>query len=94
MIYEAVAPDEPIRQGDIFRNIPRVDFSLAALPVMESDGGEMRLGKSTPGLTTGRVQPDRGLERCTGRVGLCVNRVQTSQAQPPTRLAHGLRQGA
>lgn len=39
MIYEAVTPDAPIRQGDIFQNIPRVDFSLSQLAVMESDGG-------------------------------------------------------
>ena len=38
MIYEAIETGAPIRQGDIFRNIPRVDFSLSQLAVMETDG--------------------------------------------------------
>ena len=38
MIYELVRGDADIRQGDIFRSIPRVDISLASLPVMEKDG--------------------------------------------------------
>ena len=37
MIYETTAPDEPIRQGDIFRHIPRVDLSLDNLAVLEDD---------------------------------------------------------
>lgn len=37
MIYEAVSPGEPIRQGDIFRDIPRVDLSLRRLAVVEDD---------------------------------------------------------
>ena len=35
MIYEVPKPDEPIRQGDIFRYIPRIEFDLGKLPVME-----------------------------------------------------------
>jgi len=34
MIYEFPAPDEPIRQGDIFRSMPRMDLNLAKLPVI------------------------------------------------------------
>ncbi len=34
MIYEKVDPDARIRQGDIFRCIPRIDFSLAKLPIV------------------------------------------------------------
>src|SRR6266481_1901995 len=37
MIYEAVGPTEPVQQGDIFRNIPRVDFSLSALAIIDKD---------------------------------------------------------
>jgi hypothetical protein len=37
MIYETAAPDEPIRQGDIFRHIPRVDASLGNLAVIEDE---------------------------------------------------------
>lgn len=37
MIYEAVGSTEPIQQGDIFCNIPRVDFSLSALAVIDED---------------------------------------------------------
>lgn len=38
MIYETVSADHPILQGDIFRHVPRVDFSLATIPVVEDDG--------------------------------------------------------
>jgi hypothetical protein len=31
MIYETVLTTDPIEQGDIFQNIPRVDFSLSSL---------------------------------------------------------------
>ena len=31
MIYEFVEPDSPIRQGDIFRGVPRVDVSLSTV---------------------------------------------------------------
>ena len=37
MIYEAVSTDVPIQQGDIFRNIPRVEFSMSQLIVDEGD---------------------------------------------------------
>jgi hypothetical protein len=37
MIYEAVGSGEPIQQGDIFRNIPRVDFSLSTLAIIDKD---------------------------------------------------------
>lgn len=39
MIYERTLPDDPIRQGDIFVGLPRVDFSLEKLPVV--DNGEV-----------------------------------------------------
>jgi hypothetical protein len=31
VIYEAVDPDEPVRQGDIFARIPRIDVNLSRL---------------------------------------------------------------
>jgi hypothetical protein len=34
VIYEAVPPGAPIQQGDIFRNIPRVEISLAKMSVL------------------------------------------------------------
>ena len=40
MIYEESNGDEPIEQGDIFTNIPRVDLSFAAMAVL--DGEEQR----------------------------------------------------
>lgn len=39
MIYEPVEKGQPIRQGDIFTNIPRVGLSLNAMAVSEDDGG-------------------------------------------------------
>jgi hypothetical protein len=38
MIYETVKLDDPIVQGDIFRDVPRVDLSLATMAVVDSDG--------------------------------------------------------
>ncbi len=43
MIYERVGIQDPLRQGDIFRNIPRVDFSLSSLAVFDDDNGPRRL---------------------------------------------------
>ncbi len=37
MIYENVALEAPIQQGDVFQNIPRVDYSLSELPVIDKD---------------------------------------------------------
>jgi len=34
VIYDFPSPDAPIRQGDIFIRVPRVDFSLLRLPVV------------------------------------------------------------
>lgn len=34
MIYEYLVNDEPIRQGDIFQRIPRIDLDLSQLPVV------------------------------------------------------------
>jgi hypothetical protein len=34
MIYEFPKSSEPIRQGDIFRYVPRIDFDLAQLPIV------------------------------------------------------------
>jgi len=44
MIYEFPKNDEPIRQGDIFRQIPHVDLSLGKLPVI--------IDQNRPVLTT------------------------------------------
>ena len=38
MIYNFPDPQAPIRQGDIFRCIPRVDLNLSALPVLSDPG--------------------------------------------------------
>jgi hypothetical protein len=40
VIYEAVAPDAPIQQGDIFRSIPRVDISLLQMTVLVKENDE------------------------------------------------------
>jgi hypothetical protein len=41
MIYSPVSAEEPIRQGDIFRNVPRVDFTLSSLAVID-DNDELK----------------------------------------------------
>ena len=33
MIYEFPNPEDPIRQGDIFQSVPRIDLNLSRLPV-------------------------------------------------------------
>lgn len=35
MIYERVSPESPIQQGDLFRCVPRVEMSLAQIPVID-----------------------------------------------------------
>jgi hypothetical protein len=42
MIYEPVSPDRPIKQGDIFRSIPRVELSLSRMMVVDSGSLEPR----------------------------------------------------
>jgi hypothetical protein len=37
MIYQTISPDDPIRQGDIFRHVPRVDLSLGTIALLEDD---------------------------------------------------------
>ena len=37
MIYEAVDEQEPIKQGDIFRDLPRIDVSLDEMAVLARD---------------------------------------------------------
>jgi hypothetical protein len=43
MIYESVNVEDPISQGDIFRNVPRVDFSLETMAVVEEDEEKIEL---------------------------------------------------
>jgi hypothetical protein len=38
MIYEYPLLDAPIRQGDVFGSLPRVEVSLGKIPVLEDDG--------------------------------------------------------
>ncbi len=38
MIYERVAADESLQQGDIFHSVPRPDLSLANLAILSSEG--------------------------------------------------------
>jgi len=42
MIYDFPKPDEPIQQGDIFRNIPRIDFDLGRLPIVEDSNTSIK----------------------------------------------------
>jgi len=39
VIYEFPDSAAPIRQGDIFIGLPRIDFSLSRLPIVSEDGG-------------------------------------------------------
>jgi len=41
MIYERVQPEAPIRQGDILRNIPRLELSLSEIPVVDEEGSRV-----------------------------------------------------
>ncbi len=41
MIYEYPGPDQPIRQGDIFVGLPRVDLSLRELPLVTDQGEQL-----------------------------------------------------
>jgi hypothetical protein len=38
MIYERVNPEEALQQGDVFRAMPRPDFSLSNLAILSSEG--------------------------------------------------------
>ena len=38
MIYDLVAPEEPIRQGDLFHGVPRVEIALDQMPVFDQYG--------------------------------------------------------
>ncbi len=40
MIYNAVSESDDIRQGDIFRRVPRIDISLEAISVLARDARE------------------------------------------------------
>lgn len=40
MIYEFPSEDEPIRQGDVFANIPRAEISLGKLALVRDDTAE------------------------------------------------------
>lgn len=41
MIYDFPAINEPIRQGDIFISLPRIDLSLKKITVISEDGQEL-----------------------------------------------------
>lgn len=41
MIYERLSPDEPVRQGDIFVRVPRIDVNLSRLVAL-SDAGPVK----------------------------------------------------
>ena len=43
MIYNSVDTAEPIKQGDIFRGIPRVDFSFSTIAVIDEDEGQRQV---------------------------------------------------
>jgi hypothetical protein len=40
VIYEFPGPEAPIRQGDIFAGLPRVEVSLGRIAVLEDDGSK------------------------------------------------------
>jgi hypothetical protein len=42
VIYDFPAITDPIRQGDIFVSLPRIDLSLNQIPVIAEDGQEVR----------------------------------------------------
>ena len=41
MIYEYPDPNQPVRQGDIFVGLPRVDFSLRGIPLVTGEGEQV-----------------------------------------------------
>jgi hypothetical protein len=41
MIYEYPAPEDPLRQGDIFVGLPRVEISLKRVPVLTDNGDQI-----------------------------------------------------
>lgn len=47
MIYDPVNVEDPISQGDIFKNVPRVDFSLEKMAVAEGEGEDLELYQTT-----------------------------------------------
>lgn len=64
MIYRTVKLDDPIRQGDIFRNVPHFEFSLAQLAIVEEDQQEItswdsiiQFGDSEPVTALIAVEP-------------------------------------
>jgi hypothetical protein len=38
VIYDFPSINEPLRQGDIFSSLPRIDFTLDALPIQDDEG--------------------------------------------------------
>lgn len=42
MIYESVEINDPIRQGDIFLNVPRVDLSLAEIAIVDDHDDQLQ----------------------------------------------------
>src|SRR3990172_11280163 len=55
MIYQSLNQDEPIRQGDIFRNIPHLELSLSRLAVVDDDQTEITTWQSI--VKTGDTEP-------------------------------------
>lgn len=58
MIYDIPDTNEPLRQGDIFIGVPRIDLSLYRIPVLNGDGQSVveswndiaRRGKEVTGI--------------------------------------------
>ncbi|MCX6637039.1 MAG: hypothetical protein NT090_18445 [Acidobacteria bacterium] len=84
MTYQTIAPEEPIQQGDIFRHVPRVDFSLAGLAVVddeetrEASWRDLGLGSEvTAVLTVKSVSGIVVTQNCDARRGeyLCLCQV-------------------
>ena len=52
MIYETVGVGEPIKQGDIFRYIPRADYHISKMVILDEDNepNEINWSESVPGL--------------------------------------------
>lgn len=69
MIYERPSPDDPVRQGDIFRNVPRIDVSLGKVLAFDEQEGAFEArwvdlvdrSRSQPIQAAVRIMPVQGI---------------------------------
>jgi hypothetical protein len=55
MIYKFPQDSEPIRQGDLFRYIPKIDFDLNTLPVYSEADNQLVNGKLDKHFNSGQA---------------------------------------